>query len=294
MREKRHRTRWTLYSFSNRSIFKAIVFFTGFLPLPVLRVISFIIALFFYPFLKNLKKCLEENYSLFLKDKKSIKRASKNCVFSYTRGVADFWYGAQQNYKSLFKINEKDVEPFFSSGNILLTAHTGNWELGAIYLKVLKVPFVVFAQPEEDPEVENLRKVVRERFGIETYYIDSGESLPFLAKRLLGEGKNIIMLGDRAYKKDFIPAKIFGEKVAFLKSPFLLSKWIGVPIYPIYFMFKDGKYEGSTYEKIDPELPLEEMAQKFARSLENILTNFPEQWYNFFPYLEYSKKLLKK
>ncbi|MEJ5165729.1 MAG: lysophospholipid acyltransferase family protein [Thermoanaerobaculia bacterium] len=294
MREKRQKTRWTLYSFSNRFIFKGIVFFTGFLPLKVLRAISFIIALIFYPFLRKLRKSLRENYSLFIKEEKKLKKISKKCIFSYTRGVADFWYGAQQNYNKLFKIEEKNVEPFFNSGNILLTAHTGNWELGAIYLKALKVPFVVFAQPEEDTEVERLRRKTREKFEVETYYIDSGESLPFVAKRILQEGKNIIMLGDRAYRKDFLPVKFFGEKVAFLKSPFLLAKWISVPIYPIYFMFSDGKYEGFTFEAIKPSMELEEMAQRFARTLENILENFPEQWYNFFPYLEYSKNILRR
>jgi KDO2-lipid IV(A) lauroyltransferase len=293
MKEKRQKKKWTLYSFSNKFIFKGIIFFTKFLPLFILRFISFLIASAFYPFLWKLKRALFENFSLYIKDKRKIKKISRKCVFTYTKGVADFWYCALRKYEGFFHFEEKEVKPLFLKGNIILTAHCGNWELGAIYLKVFSVPFVVFAQPEEDPYVEEERKRIRERFGIETYYIDTGESLPFVAKRILQEGKNIIMLGDRAYKNDFIPAKLFGERVAFLKSPYLLSKWIGVPIFPVYFMYYKGKYRGHLFNEISHTLPVEEMASKFARTMEEILWNYPEQWYNFFPYLTYSKNILK-
>lgn len=294
MKEKRQKTRWTLYSFSNKFVFGGIIFFTKILPLPVLRLFSFFIAIIFHLILKKLKKVLKENFSIYIKGEKNLKKTVRKCLFSYTKGVVDFWYGALRDYKTLFDLDKKNIKPFLDSGNILLTAHTGNWELGAIYLKVLGVPFVVFAQPEEDPKVEEKRKRVREKFGIETYYIDSGESLPFAAKRILNEGKNIIMLADRAFKKDFLKVKFFGKEVAFLKSPFLLSKWLKVPIYPIYFMMEDKKYKGFTFNQIDPTLSIEEMAGKFSRKLEEILWHYPEQWYNFFDYLKYSNEILKK
>lgn len=294
MKEKRQKTRWTLYPFSNRIIFNGIIFFTKLLPLSFLHFASFLIAGIFYIFLKKLRKTLKENFSLYIKEKKILKKTAKKCIFSYTRGVADFWYGALRNYEKIFDLDEHNVKPFLTSGNILLTAHTGNWELGAIYLKVLNLPFVVFAQPEEDPIVEKHRKNVRKKFGIETYYIDTGESLPFVAKRILNENKNIIMLGDRAYKRDYVSVKLFGEWVAFLRSPYLLAKWIDVPIYPIYFMYENGKYKGFTFNKISQKLSVEEMAREFSKTLEEVLFHYPEQWYNFFPYLKYSKDVLRK
>lgn len=294
MKEKRQKKKWTLYNFSNKFIFKGIIFFTKIFPLFVLRAISSIISFIFYPFLIKLKKSLFENFSLYIKDKKELKKVSRKCIFIYTKGVADFWYGSLRNYKPLFDLEKENVKPLISSANILLTAHCGNWELGGIYLKVSKIPFVVFAQPEEDPYVEELRKKVREKFGIETHYIDANESLPFVAKRILQEGKNIIMLGDRAYKNDYVPVKLFQEWVCFLRSPYLLAKWINVPIYPIYFMYDKGKYKGYLFNKIDPKLSLEEMAQEFAKTMEEILWNYPEQWYNFFPYLTYCKEISKK
>lgn len=235
-----------------------------------------------------------KNFSIYIKDKKNLRNTVKKCFISYTKGVVDFWYGALRDHKPLFDLDEKNSKLLLNSKNILLTAHTGNWELGAIYLKILGVPFVVFAQPEEDPKVEENRKRIREKFDIETYYIDSGESLPFVAKRILNEGKSIIMLADRAFKKDFIKVTFFGEKVCFLKSPFLLSKWTKVPIYPIYFMMENEKYKGFTFNPIEPTLPVEEMAEKFSRTLEEILWYYPEQWYNFFDYLKYSNEILKR
>lgn len=235
-----------------------------------------------------------KNFSIYIKDKKNLKKTVRKCLFSYTKGVVDFWYGALRNHEPLFDLDEKNRKPLLNSKSILLTAHTGNWELGAIYLKILGVPFVVFAQPEEDPKVEENRKRAREKFGIETYYIDSGESLPFIAKKILNEGKSIIMLADRAFKKDFLKVNFFGERVCFLKSPFLLSKWTKVPIYPIYFMMENKKYKGFTFNPIEPTLSVEEMAEKFSRTLEEILRHYPEQWYNFFDYLKYSNEILKK
>lgn len=294
MKEKRQKTRWTLYSFSNKFVFNGIIFFTKILPLSILRIFSFFIAIISYLLLKELKKVLIKNFSIYIKNKKNLKKTIKKCFISYTRGVVDFWYGALRDHKVLFDLDEKDRKPFLNFKNILLTAHAGNWELGAIYLKMLGVPFVVFAQPEEDPKVEENRKMAREKFGIETYYIDSGESLPFVAKKILNEGKSIIMLADRAFKKDFIKVNFFGEKVCFLKSPFLLSKWTKVPICPIYFMMENKKYKGFTFNPIKPTLSIEEMTEKFSRTLEEILWHYPEQWYNFFDYLKYSNEILKR
>ncbi len=294
MKDERKKTKWTNYSFSNKLIFSGIVFFTKFFPLFLLRFLSKIFAYIFYLLLGNLRKTLEENFSLFIKEEKIIKENVKKCFFSYTKSVADFWYGAIRNQKKLFDLKEQDLSKIVKGGNILLTAHLGNWELGGIYLSQKKVPFVVFAQEEEDPYVEKLRNNFRKKFGIETYYIDKENALPFVAKRLIENNLNIILLGDRAYKKDFIPVKFFGEWICFLRSPFLLAKWLQVPIYSIFFMDDKVKYKGYIFDPILPIFSLEEMAELFSKHLEKILLQYPEQWYNFFPYVKYSKELLKK
>lgn len=296
MPSDRSRTRWTLYRFSSKPIFVGIVEGTRRMPLPLLRAIAWSIGWGFYPFLGRLLEALERNMALVRPGDtpRRRRRLARRLYFSYLRGVADFWHCAAHYKPELILPPEQGMEELRAGGHILLSSHVGNWELGGLFLKSQGIPFVVIAQPEEDPYVEQKRQEARARFGIDTLLIDDGENILFKVRERLEGGDNIVLLADRAFKRDCVPVTLFGERAAFLRTPFLLSRWLDRPIVPMFFLGEEGgRYRGQRLEVIPPGADAAAMAQDYAARLEWVLTRSPWQWYNFFDYREHCRSVLE-
>ena len=294
MSSPRSATRWTLYRFSNKTIFRGIVLGTRRLPMWLLRSIARAIGLAFWPFVGRLKKALDGNIAILQPQAppRDLRRLTKLCYYSYLRGVAEFWHYAFHYDGRVIEAPGGEMEELRTGGNILLSSHVGNWELGGLYLKHCGVPFVVISQPEEDPYVERQRQEARARFGIPTLLIEAGEGILFKVRERLEGGENIVLLADRAFAKDFIPVRLFDFPAAFLKTPFLMSRWLRRPVLPMFFMKEpSGRYRGHHGAPILPDSP-ERMAQAYAGELEKILRRFPWQWYNFFDYAAHCRKIL--
>jgi lauroyl/myristoyl acyltransferase len=294
MSSPRSATRWTLYRFSTKSIFRGIVLGTRLFPMWLLRWIVKGIGVGFWPFMGRLKRAVDANMAIIFPEAspRDLRRLTKLTFNQYLLSVAEFWHNAARYDPRIVEEYGEDVKALKKGGNILLSAHVGNWELGAFYLKHIGVPFVEIGQPEEDPYVERQRQIARGRFGIQTLLIDDKEGILFKVRERLEKGDNIILLAERAFAKDFVPVKLFETDAAFLKTPFLLSRWLKVPIQPMFFMKEPtGKYRGYLGR---PILPAEasEMAREYAGELEGILRRFPTQWYNFFPYAEHCRRIL--
>ena len=294
MSSPRSVTRWTLYRFSTKTIFRGIVLGTRLLPMWLLRWIALAIGFAYWPFVGRLKRAVDANIAIILKDTspRDLRRLTRICYYSYLEGIAEFWHYAAHFDECVIDSAGRDMEPLKEGGHILLSAHVGNWELGALYLKHIGVPFIIIAQSEEDPYVEEQRQIARSRFGIRTLLIDDKEGILFKVRERLESGENIVLLAERAFSRDFVPVKLFATDAAFLKTPFLLSQWLKVPIQPIFFMKEPtGKYRGHLGRLIEPGDP-ERMAKDYARELEGLLRRFPTQWYNFFPYAEHCRRIL--
>ena len=296
MSSARSRTRWTLYRFSSRPIFTGIVWGTRALPLPILRGIAGAIGLAIYPFVGRLLRALDDNAALVQRDAapRERRRTVRRLYFSYLRGVADFWHCSAHFKPRLMAPPEGDLEELKAGGHIILSAHMGNWELGGLHLKSLGVPFMIIAQREEDPYVEARRQEARARFGIPTLLIDDKDNIIFQVRQALREGQNIILLADRPFAKDYAEVTLFGERVAFLKTPFLMSQWLKKPLIPMFFMGEPhGIYRGYRLDAIPPHPDPAVGAQAYADRLEWVLRRFPWQWYNFFNYREHCRSILQ-
>jgi len=294
MSSRRSDTRWTLYRFSNKTLFRGIVTGSRRFPMWILRGIVRAIGLGLWPFLGRLKQAVDSNMSIIQPkaSPRDLRRLTKLCFHSYLRGVAEFWHYSEHFDASVAEPAGEEMEALKKGGHILLSSHVGNWELGGLYLKHCGVPFLVISQPEEDPYVERQRQEAKARFGIPTLLIGDGEGILFKVRERLEGGDNIVLLADRAFAKDFIPVRLFEFQAAFLRTPFLMSRWLRMPVRPMFFIKEpSGRYRGHHGELIRPDAP-ERMAQVYAGELEKILRRFPWQWYNFFDYAAHCRKIL--
>ena len=105
----------------------------------------------------------------------------------------------------------------------------------------------------------------------------------------------IAMVADRtsiARSTRSISCDFLGKTAQFPEGPFIVASLLSCPVYFLFCLKKDGKYEVYLEKLADPlELPratrqerIEEAVMKYAGVLEKHCLTFPYQWYNFFDF----------
>lgn len=105
----------------------------------------------------------------------------------------------------------------------------------------------------------------------------------------------IAMVADRtsiAQTGRSVSCDFLGYPAQFPEGPFILAALLDCPVYFLFCLKKDGKYQVHLEQLADPlELPrksrkqdLERIVKRFASLLETQCLAFPYQWYNFFDF----------
>ncbi len=177
-------------------------------------------------------------------------------------------------------------------GAIILTAHVGNWELGAVVLKRMGVPLTVVALQHDDPGTNALFDRQRRRCGLEVVPLGAHAARQCLQR--LREGRMIGLLGDREFGRNGVSASFLGQPLTLPKGPAVLSLRAQAPIVPT-FLIREGR--GAFRLCIEPPLwpgraagvsAVGALTQRYAGILERYLTRYPEQWLMFRPILSAS------
>jgi lauroyl/myristoyl acyltransferase len=192
---------------------------------------------------------------------------------------------------------EKVLQELASAqGAIVLTAHMGNYDLGAsLFAEKFKRQIRVVRAPEPDAlaaQHVDLSLQQSSAGGVKVGYSSDGTSLAFDLLNALRTGEIISIQGDRVIG-DVARSSVtfFGRKVLLPSGPFVLSLVSGVPIYPL-FMVRAGyrKYKIIARPPIvcsrngrSREEEIADAMQHWSQVLEeNVRRHWP-QWYAFAP-----------
>jgi lauroyl/myristoyl acyltransferase len=182
---------------------------------------------------------------------------------------------------------------------IVLTAHMGNYDLGAaLFTEKFKRQIRVVRAPEPDAlaaQHVDLSLQQSSAGGVKVGYSSDGTSLAFDLLNALRTGEIISIQGDRVIGEVArSTVTFFGREVLLPTGPFVLSLVSGAPIYPL-FMVRAGyrKYRIIACPPItcsrDERSRDEEIAnamQRWSQVLEeNVRRHWP-QWYAFAPLFE--------
>jgi predicted LPLAT superfamily acyltransferase len=182
-------------------------------------------------------------------------------------------------------------------GGVFIGSHLGNLEalraLGGLK-KGLTVNALVFTQHSlkfmqflEEANPEAVKHIIQ----VDTL---GPESVIRMQSKI--EGREwIAMVADRtsiARAARSINCEFLGQTAQFPEGPFILASLLSCPVYFLFCLKKDGKYEVYLEKLADPlELPratrqedIEQAVKKFASLLEEHCLAFPYQWYNFFDF----------
>lgn len=183
-------------------------------------------------------------------------------------------------------------------GAIILTAHMGNYDLGAhVFAENSHRQIVMVRAPEIDPQTRAYEEAKHGRMLEENLKVDFSSRASELALDLLHSlqrGEIIAIQGDRVTPGiSALPAKLFGKTTSVPAGPFALAMAARVPIYPI-FIFRLGRrrYRLAAFAPFDV-LRTRDRTEAFERAvaqwtveLERVLRDAWFQWFAFQPYSE--------
>lgn len=171
-------------------------------------------------------------------------------------------------------------------GLISVTAHIGNWEMGAAAAACLGMPLSAVAMKLPDPRLDRFFTELRQ----------SGHIRPFPAGqaargcfRVLAKGEMLAFVADRSLDGNGIRVKLFGREVTIPRGPAEMASRTGAPIVPAYCLQEAGGHFRLVIEEpieVDEALPAPEkvaaIAQAMARGFEEYISRYPAQWFAFY------------
>ncbi|MCC6741613.1 MAG: lysophospholipid acyltransferase family protein [Planctomycetia bacterium] len=167
-------------------------------------------------------------------------------------------------------------------GVVAVSAHLGNWEVGAAVLGHLGYPPTWLLRPIENPALQEAINAIRATAGIRVITKWGGLRE---AIHVLRRGEVLAMLVDQDARDQGVFVPFFGKEASTLKSPALLSLRTGAPIVPFAALRQpDGSFvveiaEGFVPEgSADQEADLARATAKFTRTIEEWIRKHPEQW----------------
>ncbi len=170
------------------------------------------------------------------------------------------------------------------NGTILLTAHFGNWEIGALTFGIwLNRPISVLAKDQKNKFVSKRMRAIREKFGNREILL--GVSVRELYKTLKEKGY-IGVVGDQRAPKDSMRVDYFGQKTAVFPGTASLALKLRPPVFIALFRrMESGRYmielEEISYDNLpdESEAAMAELTQRYMSNLEKYVRLYPEQWF---------------
>ena len=171
-------------------------------------------------------------------------------------------------------------------GGVILTAHVGNWEMGAAVLSQLRYPVTAIALPHKNPKVNILFNKQREVHGVTVV------PTSVAVRRCMGalrKGGLVALLGDRDFGSFGMPLDFLGRKTLIPQGPAFFACRTGAPIIPCFLM-PDGKgrYTMDIYPAINPpegraggEAALLPLMREYVALIERKIKEDPTQWLMF-------------
>ncbi len=228
-----------------------------------------------------------------------VDRIARRAVRNHAYAWVDFFYYGQRSPEAAFQNfasleGDGNLEHLMASdqGAIVLTAHAGNFELGGLLLRSLGRKLYAVYKPDRFEPVERLRTKIRSQGGVEGVPVDGigFSTLPLL--KLLREGKLVGMQGDRDFSLNGVPIPFFGKEVHFPRGPWELAAMTGAPIITsFFFMDEEQRFHARFFEPIyvsgargERMADIERGMRRWVTQLENLIRQYPDQWYCFYPF----------
>jgi len=251
-----------------------------------------VIARIFFYLIPIRKKVVMKNLKIAFPEL-PLKQISEIALKTYISSAVTFLEiialekASENEIRSIMRVeNEQLLKNKFAEnkGLILLTAHFGNWELGAIIMKlVIGNPLIVLSKKQKNKYVTEWMKKIRERFGNSEIYLGISVRELFTALK----NKNIVgIVGDQRAPQTSIKINFFNQKTPFFSGFTNLALKLNTPIIAAFAIRQnDFKYKVELHEIVFSEnseindANIRLLLQQYADLLQAKIIAHPEQWF---------------
>ena len=167
-------------------------------------------------------------------------------------------------------------------GVLLISGHFGNWEMIPPSLAEKGYKVVMYVGRQTNPLTNQLQNTARAGFGVET--IDKGKRATLQMGRALSENKIIAMLVDQNDNKSDLFVNFFGKLASCSKGTAAFHLLRRSPVVLVTCPYVGNRIE-INFQHItfkltgDQEKDTQEVAQKITSALENVIRQYPEQYF---------------
>jgi predicted LPLAT superfamily acyltransferase len=183
-----------------------------------------------------------------------------------------------------------------NTGGLLISAHTGNFEMAANMLERLNTTVnIIMVDSEHEKIKEYLSSVTKRNFNV--IVIKEDNSHIYKINKAFSEKQIVCIHGDRFLKGSKKMAVDFlGEKAFFPSGPFYLAMKFNVPV-SFVFAMKENKYHYHFYASPPKiyeqqgiqhkrDLTIMVIIKEYIYHLEKTIRKFPTQWFNYYNFWE--------
>ncbi len=230
-----------------------------------------------------------------------VSRLAEQCFQNYCHKLLDYMAMDRLNSSNMKdwierEMGEENLREALARGRgvLCVTPHLGNWELGGYVLASKGYPITILTLPEESQYLSRYEMRLRKNAGIRTITIHPEEK-PNLAivdiARRLRKNEIVAMVADRLYGGDGMEVEFFDRPTRFPSGVAHLAFETGAAIVPVFVILeKRMKYWGIIREPIvlnqheGKGEAVRGCLQEIAKHFEEVISQYPDQWFNFFPY----------
>lgn len=229
---------------------------------------------------------------------KLLKKVYQNhCYFA--QGMFDR-FALVAGLKDKFQIHFSGEVPFNQmlekqQGFLIAGSHIGNLELAGMSINHPQKKFYGLVFGMEEEALQQMRAKTLSSNNLDLIPIEKDMSHLVIIRNVLEQGSAVVLHCDRSLLgKKTMELPFMGRPAQFPVGAFHLSYMLSLPVFSIFAM-RDKAHSYTVYVKqLKPDCPLEAnrdeqiaaLCRAYVQQLENQLNNYPEQWYNFFPFWE--------
>ena len=182
-----------------------------------------------------------------------------------------------------------DVLKVLDNGGIILLSHVGSWATAAHCLGYRLPPMNIVMRENTKEKIKQVEDSNEKHNDDIVKIIDlnqGGIAANIQIANALMNKELIAMMVDRIVDSSkVVEVEFFNTKVKINKNPFDIAKRMNKPAVAIFVINKDLQKYDLIFNEIKGDT-LQEMAQNYMDTLEDILRKSPTQWYNFYDFFK--------
>jgi KDO2-lipid IV(A) lauroyltransferase len=241
------------------------------------------------------RRTLEENLRIVLEargravSESELGRMVRRNFDNFGKYVVDFFQTGKISPEALDRMVKAEhieyLEQCMSMGKgiIGLSAHIGNWELGANVLERYGCRVAAVVRPQPTAKLDALFQSRRTGRGIRVLPMGGGAS-PVSA--CLKRGEMVALLGDLDFSTKEHRVPLFGKLARLPRGPAVLAARTGSPVLPAFVLREtDDTFRFCLYPPIIPDQfqSIDDIQKRICSVLEEVIGSHPDQWFVFDP-----------